>query len=376
MTTETPDPPGLPDAPPDLLLGSTEDVLGAVPYLLGFHPTDSLVLLGLRGEPPRGHLHLTVRWDLPLSGPEPDRILPLLRREQISQVIAVGYGPGPLVTPAADEIRALLRGSGITLVDVLRAEDGRYWSYLCSRAGCCPPSGTPYDRRAGEVAVRAVAHGLVALPDRRTLERSLAPVGGAARAAMRRATAQAAEELRARLAGCEDLDGLAAELVAGGKARVREAVGVYATGGRLDDGQAARLGFDLAVIRTRDEAWALITDDSRDAHRRLWQDLTRRLERRFVPPAASLLGMAAWSGGDCALASVALARAHEADPGYSMANLLAHALRHLLPPHALADRMPTPDELDLQMGPPRTTWLLPMVVLLEEPPAGPSGPAG
>ncbi|WP_344864610.1 DUF4192 domain-containing protein [Planomonospora alba] len=376
MTTDTPDSPDLPAAPPDLLLGSTEDVLGAIPYLLGFHPAESLVVIGLRGRPPRGDVHLTVRWDLPLTGTELDRILPLLRRERIGQVIAVGYGPGPLVTPAADELRARLRGSGIALVDLLRAEDGRYWSYLCARSGCCPPSGTPYDREAGAVAARAVAYGLVALPDRRTLERSLTPVGGPARAAMRRATARIAEELRARLAASGDLDGLAAELVADGTARVREAIGTYAAGGRLDDEQAARLGFDLAVIRTRDEAWTLITDDDHHAHRRLWQDLTRRLERRFVPPAASLLGMAAWHGGDCALAGVALGRAHEIDPGYSMANLLLHALRHLLPPHAFKDRMPTSEELDLQMGTPRTAWLLPMVVLLEEPPADPVGLAG
>jgi hypothetical protein len=193
---------------------------------------------------------------------------------------------------------------------------------------------------------------------------------------MRGVTGRVAQELRRRIAGCDDSDGLAAELVADGTARVRAAIGVYAAGGRLDDEQAARLGFDLAVIRIRDEAWALITDDAHDAHRRLWQDLTRRLEPRFVPPAASLLGMVAWRDGDSALASVALARAHEADPGYSMANLLTDALRCLLPPHVLKDRMPSPEELDLQMGVPRTSWLLPMVVLLEEPSADPVGLAG
>ncbi|GGK64540.1 hypothetical protein Ppa06_18690 [Planomonospora parontospora subsp. parontospora] len=376
MTTHTTASPDLPPGLPDLLLGSTEDVLGAVPYLLGFHPAESLVVIGLRGSPPKGRVHLTVRWDLPLADHDLSRILPLLRKEEITQVIVVGYGSGPLVTPAADAAVALFREGGIRLLDALRVEDGRYWSYVCSRTDCCPPSGAPYDREAGAVAVRAVAHGLVALPDRETLERSLAPVGGAARTAMRGVTGRVAEELRRRIAGCEDPDGLAAGIVADGTARVRAAIGVYAAGGRLDDEQAARLGFDLAVIRIRDEAWALITDDAHDAHRRLWQDLTRRLEPRFVPPAASLLAMAAWRDGDSALASVALARAHEADPGYSMANLLMDALRCLLPPHALKDRMPSPEELDLQMGVPRTSWLLPLVVLLEEPPAGPAGPAG
>ncbi|MGV9533721.1 DUF4192 domain-containing protein [Streptosporangium sandarakinum] len=351
---------------PGLLLRSTEDILGAVPYLLGFHPADSLVAIGLQGRPPRGRLHLTVRWDLPPVDPDAAQVAAVFRREGATQVILAGYGTGPLVTPSMDEAVAAFRRGGLVVVDALRVEDGRYWSYLCSRSGCCPPDGTPYDPRAGEIAARATVRGLVAFPDRESLARSLDPVGGAAREAMRQATARVTREIGERLAVCGDVDGFAAEFVADGVARVRAAIGAYAAGGRLDDEQAARLGLDLAVVRVRDEAWALVTDDSCDVHRRLWQDLTLRLEPRFVPPAASLLGVVAWREGDSALAGIALTRAHEADPGYSMANLLMHALRHLVPPQALKDRMPSPEELDQEMGSPRAAWLLPMISLLEE----------
>lgn len=369
MTTDTPAPPA---SQPRLLLGSTEDVLGAVPYLVGFHPANSLIMIGLKGRPSRGRLHLTIRWDLPLAAPGLGRIVPLLRKEGINQVIVVGYGPGRLVTPAVDVAVALLRHDGVTVVDALRVEEGRYWSYLCSQADCCPAEGTPYGREADVIAAEATVHGLVALPDRETLERSLDPVGGSARLAMRRTTARVTEDLRGRLARCEDVERLAAEFVADGMARVRAAIGAYASGGRLDDEQAARLGLDLAVTRIRDEAWALVTDDAHDVHRRLWQDLTRRLEPRFVPPAASLLGVVAWSDGDSALAGIALTRARDVDPGYSMANLLMHALHHLLPPHVLKERMPSSEELDEEMGSPQAAWLLPMIALLEEPKA----PAG
>ncbi|MEV8636957.1 DUF4192 domain-containing protein [Streptosporangium sp. NPDC051023] len=367
MTTDIPAPPVPLRPPPSLLLTSTQDILGAVPYLVGFHPADSLVVIGLKGRAPRCRLHLTVRWDLPLADPGAGQIVPLLAEEGITQVIVVGYGSGSLVTPAMDLIVALFRQVGITPVDALRVEDGRYWSYMCSRIDCCPVDGTPYDREAGAVAARATVHGLVALPDRQTLERSLDPVGGSARLAMRQATARVAEELKRRLAGSDDPGGLAAEFVADGTARVRSAIAIYASGGRLDDDEAARLGFALAVIRIRDEAWALATDDAHDAHLALWQDLTRRLEARLVPPAASLLGVVAWCQGDSALAGIALARACEIDPGYSMANLLMHALRHLLPPRVLKERMPSPEELDKEMGGPRMTWLLPMIASLGEP---------
>ncbi|GII00421.1 DUF4192 domain-containing protein [Planobispora takensis] len=370
MTTDTTDP-HLPAGQPHFLLGSAEDVLGAVPYLLGFHPDDSLVIIGLKGGPPRGRVHLTVRWDLPLSDPGLGRTLPMLHEEGITQVIAIGYGPGPLVTPAADAVMALFHESGVALLDMLRAEEGRYWSYICSRTDCCPPSGTPYDREAGTIAAQAIVHGLVALPDREALERSLDPVDGPERAAMRRATARVVEGMRRRLRECDDVDGLAAEIVADGVARVHGTIGVYASGGRIDDEQAARLGLDLAVIRIRDEAWTLITDETHEIHLRLWCDLTRRLEPRFVSPVASLLGMAAWRSGDSALAGIALARARRADPGYSMANLLLQALHHLLPPQALQDRMPSPDELDQEMGSPGATWLLPLAALLDEGPCPP-----
>ncbi|GAA4233376.1 hypothetical protein FHR32_000621 [Streptosporangium album] len=372
MTTDIPALPVLSTPQPRLLLGSTEDVLGAVPYLVGFHPADSLIVIGLKGRPPRGRLHLTVRWDLPLPSPGLGQIITLLRKERIGQVIVIGYGPGPLVTPAVDAALTLLRRGDITIVDALRVENGRYWSYICSRADCCPADGTPYEQEANVIAAEATVHGLVALPDRETLQRSLDPVGGTARLAMRQATARVTEELRGRLAGCADLEGFAAEFVADGVARVRAAIAAYAHGERLDDEQVARLGLDLAVIRIRDEAWALATEDTRDVHRRLWQDLTRRLEPRFVPPAAALLGVAAWCDGDSALAGIAVIRACEVDPGYSMANLLMHALHHLLPPHVLRERMPSPEELDQEMGSPRTGWLFPMIALLEEPEA----PAG
>ncbi len=369
MTTDIPAPPAPFLLPPGLLLSSTQDVLGAVPYLVGFHPVDSLVVIGLKGRPPRSRLHLTVRWDLPLATSGVGRIVPLLAEEGIAQVIVVGYGSGTLVTPAVDLALALFRQAEITVVDALRVEDDRYWSYLCSRTDCCPVDGTPYDSRAGAVAARATVHGLVALPDRQTLERSLDPVIGSTRSAMRQVTARVTRELKGRLAGCDDPGGLATEFVAEGTARVRSAIDVYASGGRLDDEEAARLGLALAVIRIRDEAWALVADDTYEAHFRLWLDLTRRLEPRFVPPAACLLGVVAWCRGDSALAGMALTRARDIDPDYSMANLLTHALHHLLPPRVLRARMPTPEELDREMGTPRMAWLLPMIALLGEPEA-------
>ncbi|MBB6472476.1 DUF4192 domain-containing protein [Sphaerisporangium rubeum] len=411
--------------PSPILLTSPEDILGAVPYLLGFHPADSLVVIAFSGRGSRGELRVTTRWDLPSEPGSFDRLVPLFRRERVTHVIVAGFGSGALVTPAVEEVLRLLREAGIDVIEALRADDSRYWSYVCQKAECCPPDGTPYDPVTGPVAARATVNGMVALPGRDHLRYAVSPVEGPPRTAMREATTWATDHLRTRLApltgtttappphpestdadaagggvagggmagggingadmvqaavaggdsaraagsggGVRDVGEAIRVFVGDGLARVRAAIATYAAGDRLSDREAAMLGMDLAVLRVRDEAWTSMGDDTEDAHIALWGDLTRRLEPRFVPPAASLLAAAAWRRGDCALAAVAVERALAEDPAYSMALLVAQGLRQLVSPAILRDRMPTPQDLDDSMGPPRVEWLQPLLTLLEHP---------
>ncbi|MFI6594723.1 DUF4192 domain-containing protein [Nonomuraea sp. NPDC050536] len=343
---------------PRLTLASPADILAAVPYLVGFHPENSLILIGLVS----GLAKVVARWGLPLPPSALGPLSALIEREAITQAIVVGYGRGDQVTPAIDELRLVAARCGVEIDEALRADGGRYWSYICTLAHCCPPEGTPYDISSSQVAAEATVRGLVALPDRRTLERTIAPASGPVRMAMRRATADAVADVRTRLAEAKDSNEFAAQFVAEGLVRVRAAIATHVRGDRLDDAEAARLGLDLAVIRIRDEAWTLMED----AHAGLWKDLTRRLEPRFMPPVASLLAMASWRSGDAVLASIALERALAIDPGYSMANLLMHALQHLLSPTVLRGRMPTPAELDAAMGRANATWLLPLVSVFDD----------
>ncbi|TDE40569.1 DUF4192 domain-containing protein [Nonomuraea mesophila] len=363
MTTDSCTPaPALTDEP-RLTLSSPSDVLAAVPYLVGFHPKTSLVLIGID----RGVTKVVARWGLPLEPGALDPLIPLLERESVTEMVIVGYGPGEVVTPAVDKVRWLASRVGAQVGEALRAHEGRYWSYLCEVPSCCPAQGTPYNPSTSQVAAEATVHGLVALPDREALERTLAPVTGPVRMAMHRATTEAIAEVRAGLTATADLDAYARGFVADGLARVRSALRVHAEGGRLDDAEAARLGLDLAIIRVRDEAWTLMDE----SHAPLWKDLTRRLEPRFAPPAASLLAMAAWRAGNNVQATIALERALAIDPAYSMANLLMHALQNLLSPGVLRDRLPTPADLDAAMGPVHAAWLVPLVNLFDdEPPPG------
>jgi Domain of unknown function (DUF4192) len=64
----------------------------------------------------------------------------VLAGQRTTNAVAVGYGPGPLVTPVADILLGQLPAEGINLREFLRAEQGRYWSYLCASPACCPPA--------------------------------------------------------------------------------------------------------------------------------------------------------------------------------------------------------------------------------------------
>jgi hypothetical protein len=67
----------------------------------------------------------------------------------------------------------------------------------------------------------------------------------------------------------------------------------------------------------------------------LWTECTRRGPAPFDAAPATLLAVSAWLRGDGAMANVALERALESRPGYTLARLLAQGLTGCLPPAAL-----------------------------------------
>jgi Domain of unknown function (DUF4192) len=110
-------------------VGSPAAVLAVVPHLLGFVPSKSLIVIG--AGPPRGRVHLTLRFDLPdppdaaAASDIAQHAVTVLTSQRQAMAVVVGYGPGHLVTPIADLIRDQARQAGLELRDVLRVQDGR-----------------------------------------------------------------------------------------------------------------------------------------------------------------------------------------------------------------------------------------------------------
>jgi hypothetical protein len=351
---------------PRIRVSSVTGFLAVIPHLLGFHPSRSMVVVGLDAR--RGRIVLAFRYDLP-DPPDAARArdiaehaVAVLRKRRIRTAIAAGYGEGTLVTPVAEQLRAGLRGAGIAMRDLLRVQDGRYWSYVCSDPGCCPPDGVPFDVSAHPAAAAMTAAGLPARPDRKSLADSVAPLTGQAAESMRlateRAVLRAAELIASSAAPSGTLTPGAAPsrtaatpgswwlVVEAGREAVRAAISIYRHGGRITDhDQLAWLTVTIADLRVRDDAWARMEPRHRADHQRLWTDVVRHACEPYVPAPASLLAFIAWQSGDGALANVAIERALAADPEYSMAHLIGQALDAGLPPSAA--RLPmTPEEVE------------------------------
>ncbi|HEX5985815.1 MAG TPA: DUF4192 domain-containing protein [Nocardioides sp.] len=326
---------------------SPTDLLAMVPYLLGFHPDRSVVMLTLG----RARTPVHARQDLPDGLDDPEELSALVaelvgvaRRSGVSRVAVVAYSDDPAVAdPVSRALVEALVAAGIDVAVALRA-DGRRWHCLPDEAGrcdCprpCPPGGTPYDLTRHPLTLEAVVEGRVVHPSRDALRESLLAYDLLEVQRVAAAVEMAGDRL---VAACESpFDRTApldpargrAYLVAEGRwvqHRVRRFI---ADGLRLDDHDVGRLLVAVAAIEVRDVAWAEISHDDAPRHVDLWRDVVRRApwETRAAP--ACLLAFAAWLSGDGALASCALDLCQDAEPGYSMAGVLTQALAAGLPP--------------------------------------------
>jgi hypothetical protein len=322
---------------PTMRVRAPAEILAVVPYLLGFHPADSLVLIGLRGK----KLTFNARGDLPVAGTPRVDIAELagyyaeiFRRQGLDGALLVGYGPADRVTPLVTAVRDALLASGVEVPEALRVTDGRYWSYVCDNPECCAPGGTPFEVTTSAVAAEATMAGFVALPDRATVVRSLDPPQGLALVAIEQATDRA-EERFTELFAREDC---ASALLSAGEAALGQACDRYGTGGRLTDDELAWLSILLALTPVRDAAWQRIDKagrHGRSIHARLWTDVLRRCDPTLAAAPGTLLSYTLWRDGDGLRAGVAVDRALVADPGYSAALLMLEVLTRAVPPSAL-----------------------------------------
>ncbi|WP_127499128.1 DUF4192 domain-containing protein [Actinoplanes solisilvae] len=291
---------------------SAADLIAVTPYLLSFHPSDSIVVIGTVGR----IVTFVARHDLPPPGADGSEwIASLVARQGVEAAAVLGFGPATPVARSVEALAATLERRGLLVPEKLRITDGRWWMVGCADGRCCPPEGRPVPSPSNPVAAAAIFQGQVALPDRAALVKQIAAVEGEPRRLMAAATKEVCDRLCIPRGFLRDQAGFAV---------VRAVEERYAKSGSLPFDETACLGVmlaepevhDYALDRTADEPWRLS----------LWTEVTRRVEPVWVPGPATLLAYAAWRAGNGALARIALDRALLQDPGHRFAALLDRLL--------------------------------------------------
>ncbi|WP_426560477.1 DUF4192 domain-containing protein [Angustibacter sp. McL0619] len=333
-------------------LASPADLVGAVPYLVGFTPRHSLVTISLRH--PRLRCSLVARVDLPRCSEDVEQVVEELVEhlladdpEEVAVLIYDDVPWHPKDRPWQDLVDVLELELAVAGVGVREAcfigSDG-FWSYSCWEPDCCPDEGTPLaEASCAPAAAALVALGRAPVGDREDLRAQVA----AGDRDLTGVISQLADRQWDELVGGDPDDGearvvrLFADLVARRTDHASAAVPVTAA-------EAALLVAGLADTVIRDSVamrWVSWLSDrhvepahrsplgmpglppTHDAVTSLLGELARISDGTWAVSPLTLFALQCWHAGDGALANLAIERALRLDAGYRMALLVDGVLR-------------------------------------------------
>lgn len=313
---------------PTLRASGPAEILQVIPYLLGFHPEHSVVIVAMRGKA----VVVSARYDLDAPPGYAESLCHSAAAAGATGVVVALYDDTITGHPLAhrayrEELRELFDQYELNEVDALAVGGGRWWSYRCEDASCCPPEGTELVS-AGAIAAGAVAEGLVALPGRADLEAELEPD-----------EERMADVLVALLALRDEEDDRPDVVVrAEDWAAVRRFVREARRGkGVPSPEQAARVLWALMDIGVRDATVGFLTSRPEPEVEIAWRDLVRVSPPLWRAPVATIYALWCQAGGSGARANIAIDAALTANPYYSMAQLLDEAQLRGMNPHELID---------------------------------------
>ncbi|RZQ59916.1 DUF4192 domain-containing protein [Amycolatopsis suaedae] len=323
------------------------DLLAALPYLLGFRPARSLVLIGHRGRRP-SVVGRVARLDLPPPRYDEEAAAMVVTPGRMGDdfgvtLVVVGKHDEEPQAPRAlggrlphsglvDAVGARLAGCGIGLLHAMWVPEigtGEQW-HCYQDTGC---GGVLPEIESSVAAATVSATGQVTYGSRDEMAAVLAPDPPDALARRSALLAKASVAARGDPAWSD-------KATAAGLAVVRAAL-TESERGTLDltDDRIVRLATALGNSRVRDACLALAVnaaDEPCRAAERLWLALTRATPAPERADPASLLAYAHYQRGSGAFAVMALEAALDADPGHVLSTLLLACLNKALPPRQVA----------------------------------------
>ncbi len=350
-------------------LRTPAELADALPYLLGYRPEDSIVLVALHDRDRRGRFGGRARLGIPRHaedwpsaaeqlaqglvkgserrGARPESMVLFLCREPENG--ESGQEVVERLRPLAQLLRTACGRLDVPVVEGLCISDGRFWSYVCPGQGCCPPEGHTMGLPGTSVLAAAATYaGLQVRGSLRELTERLLPWETSAAREQEAALDAASLALVPRIL---DEEGRAAvaeqslELAGLLMKRLTDTPPVSGTrpadlrdDSLVEHEEAATLILGLQDRTTRDRAAQWMEGDEAGPALRLWRALARRCVGPYREHAAApltLAGWVAWSTGDELEAREALAMALGADPDYLFARLLHQACNEGLDPESV-----------------------------------------
>ncbi|MET7798218.1 DUF4192 domain-containing protein [Streptomyces decoyicus] len=343
------------------------ELADALPYLMGFYPDDSIVMVALNGE--RGRFGGRVRLGIPTDTAQWPDVADQLAECLISAGQERDARPAAIIVylcqepaagesgkdvkdrlrPLAQRLRTACGALDVPVLEALCLSNGRFWSYCCPDFRCCPAEGTPMVMPGTSVMAAAAAYaGMQVRGSLKEMEARLTPRTGPRAAEQEKALDTAAGALVPRMLrrdgaaavrrGTLDLAGAMIHRfrqdTPSGSNRARDAC----DDALITDAEAADLILGLQDRVTRDRAAEWMDGPAAAPALRLWRALARRCAGGFAEHAVApltLAGWVCWSTEDGPSARVALSCALAIDPDYTFAQLLHRAVNEGLDPEPL-----------------------------------------
>ena len=316
-----------------LSIHSPDELIAAIPHVLGFKPQESIVLIPIRSDLPAARIGLP-------TAPRAQELAWRAIREGMARYARPGAAVGTVCFTAARkqadlvgrEFAERLDTIGIDTHLLLWADETR-WADLVTG-----DMGLQTDDARERVATMTVLAGR---PQPASTRDSLAQslVGD--------------RDPVARLLTATRANTAESTVRTEGRWAVSRVQQFQRDGVRLDDVDTARLLVAIRAIPIRDQVWLGMNRGNAVSHVALWTDMTKRAPDEVRTAPASLLAFGSWLSGDGAMAWCALDQVPEGKP-YALANLVAAAIESGTHPREweAAKSMPGHD-VDLAAAPAR-----------------------
>ena len=297
-------------------IGTTEDLVTAVPFLVGYTPSDSIVIIGLNDD----SIDFTMRVDYPKESnfEQYSHLAKTIMAQGVKELIVVGYVPSNFTASEVEvmvDLQITLNHYKLTIIDSIVIVNGKYRSLLSEDSEDKPLP----DVQSSKIALDHVMNGLpFPFESAAALKASLRSHKQVPEIVEHIKNLEPITDIEGCRLGAKTFDKLLQEFSDTGKCS--------------DNKEVALLLVALKNVLVRDYLLGTINDDNSQDVENLWRWLLLVAPEGYRASVASLSAAVAYEygrGGDAnALIEIAL----DDEQGYSLATLLQRVFSAAWPP--------------------------------------------